>query len=200
MKADTVTTAATEMSEMLSRASAWMFASIALQPPTAESRATLEALIPSLPRPLQNAAARIVACPLDEWEPEYFSVLGPAGCPACESSYERAAQASRGPMLADISGWYQAFAYSPDVRDVPDHAAVEAGFLAYLAMKIAFADNAGEPDAAQIARDAYAGFVRDHTGVWFDDFREALAATGSEQALAIADFLRGAAAAEGAQL
>jgi nitrate reductase assembly molybdenum cofactor insertion protein NarJ len=182
------------MTETLARASAWMFASIALQPPTAASRATLEALIPSLPAPLQNAGTRIAACPIDEWEPEYFSVLGPTGCPACESSYERAAQASRGPMLADISGCYQAFAYSPDLREVPDHASVEAGFLAYLAMKIAFADDAGETDAAQIAREAYVGFVRDHTGVWFNDFCEALAATGSEQALAIADFLRGAAA------
>jgi nitrate reductase assembly molybdenum cofactor insertion protein NarJ len=168
-----------------------MFASIALQPPSVDSRATLQALIPSLPEPLQPAAARIAACPLEDWEPEYFSVLGPAGCPACESSYERAAQASRGPMLADIAGCYRAFAYAPDAREVPDHASVEAGFLAYLALKIAFAEHEQADEAAQIARDAYAAFLTDHANVWFGEFGDAMAATGSDQAAAIAEFLRG---------
>jgi nitrate reductase assembly molybdenum cofactor insertion protein NarJ len=195
MTTDHFATATATLKETLARASAWMFASLALQPPTAESRAILEALIPSLPSSLQTAAARIAAFRLDDWEPEYFSVLGPAGCPACESSYERAAQASRGPMLADISGCYQAFAYAPDVREVPDHASVEAGFLGYLAMKIAFAEHAGQEDAAEIAREAYAAFQRDHVGRWFDDFRDALAETGSAQASAIAEFLGGAVAA-----
>jgi nitrate reductase assembly molybdenum cofactor insertion protein NarJ len=183
------TGASPHMFDTLARASAWMFVSMALQPPTTSSRERLEALLPSLPPPLQPIAARFTACPLEEWEPEFFSVLGPAGCPACESSYERAAQASRGPILADVSGCYRAFAFTPDVREVPDHACVEAGFLGYLAVKVAFADHAGDAESARVAQEAYDMFLEQHVAAWFGDFAEALIACGSAPATVVAELL-----------
>lgn len=179
-----------DIADTLTQASAWMFASIALQPPTAASAATLQRLIPSLPDSIRPTAEQIAAFPLDGWEPEYFSILGPAGCPACESSYERAAMVSRGPLLAAVSGCYSAFAYAPDVREVADHASIEAGFLAYLLMKIAFADHQGKAEAARITREAYEGFLRDHIAVWMGDFADALANTGSVLGTALTDLLQ----------
>lgn len=184
---DSVATSS-DMTVTLRRASAWMFASLALQPPDAATIDALQKLIPSLPAGLQPQAIRIAAQPLDEWEPEYFGILGPAGCPACESSYERGAMASRGPLLAAVSAYYQAFAYAPDVREVPDHVSVEAGFLSYLTMKIAFAEHEGQTEAAAIGRDAYERFLAEHTG-WMEEFGNSLTTTGSAQGAAIADFL-----------
>jgi nitrate reductase assembly molybdenum cofactor insertion protein NarJ len=177
------------VADALAGASAWMFASIALQPPSAASMARLEALLPSLPAELRSLAARVAALPLDQWEPEYFSVLGPAGCPVCESSYERAAQASRGPALADVSGCYRAFAFMPDVLEVPDHAAVESAFLGYLALKIAFAVHDGDVEAARITFEAYDDFRSERVAQWFGDLTAALTATGSPEVSLLTELL-----------
>ena len=111
--------------------------------------------------------------------------------PTCESSYERAAQASRGPLLAKVAGYYEAFGYAPvRLTEVPDHAAVELGFLSSLAMKVAFATFESQLEAAEIARVAYADFHRLHLGAWLPDCAEAMQATGSEQYTAIATWVR----------
>ena len=180
----------TEVQTLLEQSTVYSFASLAVQVPDADRVAAMTALIPSLPADLQPLAGAIVALPLDEWEPEYFSVLGPGGCPASESSYERAAIASRGPLLADVAGYYEAFAYAPDVREVPDHASVELGFAAYLALKIAFAEHEGCGEDAAIAGDAMSGFVAAHVEPWMPPLCEALEESGSRQYGAVAEFLR----------
>jgi TorA maturation chaperone TorD len=109
-------------------------------------------------------------------------VLGPGGLPSCESSFDRAALAGRGPLLAAIGGFYQAFAYdpAPQAREVPDHIASEFDFLAYLAFKSAFAADAQQPEELEIATQAYDAFLRDHLGFWIGPFLESLLATDSE--------------------
>ena len=130
----------TDVGLWLSRAAILQFASLALQTPTAEVVHEMRDLIATLPDDLASAAITILEWPEEAWEPEFFSVLGPAACAICESSYERAAQASRGPLLAHVAAFYEAFGYVPDrLKEVPDHAAVEFGFLSFLAMKVAFA-------------------------------------------------------------
>jgi TorA maturation chaperone TorD len=168
-----------------------MFASLALQPPSGATLDAMRCLLPSMPADLRTTAAGILESPLDEWEPEFFSVLGPSGCPACESSYERAAMASRGPLLADIAAYYQAFAYRPEgLREVPDHVAVELDFLSFMAVKIAFANFEARNDEAAVARDAYEAFHRRHLDVWAPALCDALVETGSPQYQSVARFLQ----------
>lgn len=171
----------------LAHASVLQFASLALQPPSPGVIGEMRALVTSLPEELVGPAETLLSMPIDEWEPEFFSVLGPAGCATAESSYERAAQASRGPLLARVAAFYDAFGYAPErLREVPDHIAIEFGFLSFLAMKVAFARFESRADDASVAADAYATFRERHVSVWLPDFAEALAATGSAQFAAVA--------------
>jgi TorA maturation chaperone TorD len=107
--------------------------------------------------------------------------LGPGGIPACESSYDENALAGRGPLIADIAGFYEAFAYHPTnaPSEVPDHISVELGFLSYLAMKIAFATYEGKDEEAQVARDAYERFLNDHLHYWAEPFQQTVARAAS---------------------
>lgn len=165
---------------LLSRASLLQFAALALEPPSADVRAELHDLLPSLAEDQQRVATEILAVPLHDWEPEFFSVLGPAGLAAVESSYERAAQASRGPLLMEVAGFYSAFGYAPvRLKEVPDHVAIELGFLSFLAMKQAFAAFEARSDDFQITADAFKRFHECHVNVWTPEFFEALRATGS---------------------
>jgi nitrate reductase assembly molybdenum cofactor insertion protein NarJ len=180
-----------DMAAWLARASGWMFASLALQPPSPQRIDRMRDLVPLLPETVQPAASVILTLPLAEWEPEFFSVLGPAGCPACESSYERAAMAARGPLLADVSGYYRAFAYAPaPPREVPDHASVELDFLSYMAVKIACAEFECRVEDAGTTRDAYESFRRTHLGAWIDQLCAALVDTGSPQYQSIGRFIQ----------
>lgn len=177
----------TDLVAWLSRAAVLQFASLALQPPSDEVIAEMRNLIAALPDDAAIEAKAILEMPLADWEPEFFSVLGPAGCAVCESSYERAAQASRGPMLAEVAGFYEAFGYAPGrLREVPDHAAMELGFLSFLAMKVAFATFESQADAASVAAQAYSDFHRQHLAGWLPACADALQETGSTQYAAIA--------------
>lgn len=176
-----------DVTQWLSRAAVLQFASLALQAPTQEVLDEMRDLVTALPDAAASDAKALLEVPLDEWEPEFFSVLGPAGCAVSESSYERAAQASRGPLLSQVAGCYEAFGYAPvRLREVPDHAAVEFGFLSFLAMKVAFATFDAHADEADIARDAYRDFVDSHLSTWMPDCAEAIQASGSAHFTAIA--------------
>lgn len=189
----TAETPTTDVGQWLSRAAVLQFASLALQPPSNDVIEEMRNLIAALPEDAASDASAILDVPLADWEPEFFSVLGPAGCPICESSYERAAQASRGPMLAEVAGFYEAFGYAPDrLREVPDHAAMELGFLSFLAMKVAFARFESQAEAASVAAQAYSDFYRQHLAGWLPACADALLETGSKQYSGIAAWVRDA--------
>jgi putative dimethyl sulfoxide reductase chaperone len=173
----------------LERSSVYLFASLALQVPDQDSAAAMASLMPSLAEHLQPLGRAIVDLPQDQREPEYFSVLGPGGCAASESSYERGAIASRGPLLADVAGYYEAFGFRPEVREVPDHVAVELGFASYLALKIAFARHSGRDEEASVAEAAWSSFTSEHLWTCVAPLCEALIASGSEHYAAVAEFV-----------
>ena len=70
----------TDIAQWLSRAAVLQFASLALQTPSVEVIAEMRELVASLPDALAGGAQTILEWPADEWEPEFFRVLGPAGC------------------------------------------------------------------------------------------------------------------------
>lgn len=173
----------------LERSAAWSFASLALQLPDPARIDEMSSLVPSLAPDLRPLARAVVAPPFTDWEGEFFAVLGPGGNPASESSYERAAIATRGPLLADVAGYYEAFAYRPQLQEVPDHAAVELGFAAFLALKIAFAAHEGRVDESSVAVEACHTFLSAHLDSWLGCFCDALTASGSTRYIALARYL-----------
>lgn len=166
----------------LENASAWRFLSLCFRLPSRAGRAEIKSLSPRLPEPLRVLAEEVSAVPLKQWEAEFHRVMGAGGVPACASSYDDNALAGRGPMLADIRGFYEAFAYQPEPppAEVPDHIAVQLDFLAYLAMKVAFARHEADSEKEETARTAYERFLEQHIHTWVERFQARL--TGSSSA------------------
>jgi TorA maturation chaperone TorD len=180
-----------EMRRWLDQAAIWRTASLLLQPPCAENLIQLKSLLAGLPvGGFQLLEERLIP-PLEEMETEYHQVLGPAGLPACESSYDASAMAGRGPLLALVSGYYQAFAYRSDVEslETPDHASIELGFLSYLALKVAFAIHQKRSEDQVITESAYWKFLAEHPRYWMSAFCEKVAHSGSVFYGAAADWI-----------
>jgi TorA maturation chaperone TorD len=189
----------TAVSTWLATAAAWRFASLLFQAPTPEALVELRGLVAEVPEGGREEARQLAAVPFEAWEGEFHRVLGPAGCPASESAYDDNALAGRGPLLARVAAFYEAFAYRPDgdPREVPDHISVELGFLGYLALKIAFAAHAGESEAREVAHDAYTRFLDEHPAYWFGRFLERLSESDSPWYAAAAAWLAAVWTAEG---
>jgi nitrate reductase assembly molybdenum cofactor insertion protein NarJ len=132
---------------------------------------------------------RLLECPNDEWrrdvaalaaevddeglrgaadaalatatEGQYHSVFGPGGpAPPREVSYHDSLEL--GSLMSTLAGYYDAFGYHPATREAPDHVAVEAGFIAYLRFKEAYARAAGDEEHASLTADAADRYLADH--------------------------------------
>src|SRR5689334_17388845 len=129
-----------DVNQWLARAAMWRFGAQLFREPRADGQDDLRALVPLLPQSRQTSAARLAA---DEHVrvAQYFAVLGPGGCPATESAYDLAAMANRGPLVAEVSAFYEAFGYPPRLTSglAPDHLVIELDFLGFLALKVAYA-------------------------------------------------------------
>jgi hypothetical protein len=148
----TPATESSDIAEALERAQRYRRLALMFQPPRPGGDADLVQLAPELQRD----------------EGEYHLLLGPSGvCPASESEFELGAE----PLRADVAAFYRAFNYEhPEVREVPDHVAVELGFLAWLAMKEAYARYRGQGEEAEICREAARRFQLEHLGRWVGRF------------------------------
>lgn len=160
----------------LETAAAWRAASLMFALPTPAVQDELCRLCETMPGDLAVTPRKFAGIAVEDWEEEYHRVLGAGGCAACESSYEENALAGRGPVLAGIAGYYQAFSYHPENpgSETPDHLSIETGFLAYLAMKVAFADQAQRGDEKAVALEAYDKFRDEHPRHWLPRFCEEL--------------------------
>lgn len=108
----------------------------------------------------------------------YHTVLGPGGpAPPREVSYRGAVLP--GGVLAEISAYYEAFAYVPECREPPDHVAVEVGFLAYLKLKEAYAVLRGATEEADVTADASHRFAEEHLSRTASAFAAAAESTGA---------------------
>jgi nitrate reductase assembly molybdenum cofactor insertion protein NarJ len=91
----------------------------------------------------------------------YHAIFGPGGpVSPREATYVGGVQL--GYLLAELAAYYDAFAYRPRTEEPHDHVGVEAGFVAYLVMKQAFASFAGDAEHAAVTADAAARFRADH--------------------------------------
>jgi hypothetical protein len=83
-----------------------------------------------------------------------------------------------GQILADIAGFYQAFAFRPRAEDPLDHVAVEAGFIGYLCLKEARALAHGDEESAETTASARRRFIGDHLGQFAEKWADRVSATG----------------------
>ncbi len=189
-----ITAAEQDVLTWLQRASTWRFFSLYFRLPTEETEAELLSLAaaPEASAVLRQLAEMRQELTLAERQQEFHRVLGAGGIPACASSYDDNALAGRGPMLADIAGFYQAFAYRPEKppAEVPDHLAVELDFLAFLAMKVAFAMHESHHENAAIAQQAYEKFLTEHVRDWVERFHAVLERSPASIYLGAAERLR----------
>jgi hypothetical protein len=149
----------THARELLREAAAWRLLGLLFECPTPAWREDVRALSREVGEEDLRAAAR--AALREASEGLYHSAFGPGGpAPAREASYRDVIQL--GHLLAELESYYEAFAYRPTIPEAADHVAVEAGFVAYLKMKEAYATVAGDEEHAAIAAEASRVFIDDH--------------------------------------
>jgi len=155
---------------LLKQAAEWRLIGLLFECPVGTWRDDIVALARDIDDPLLGAA---VAHALEEAsEGRYHSTFGPGGpAPPREVSYLDAVQL--GYLLAELTAFYDAFAYRPVTRESPDHVSVEAGFVGYLLLKQAYAVMRGDDEQASVTADAEATFRREHLAT----LAEPLAAT-----------------------
>lgn len=127
--------------------------------------------------PLGDALAVIAreaaVADLDALRASYLRVFDPRCEPhPYEAEFRCEHFQQRTEMLADIAGFYRAFAAQPDAER-PDHVACELDFLALLGTKEANALAAGEPEKAAVCQEARRKFLEEHLLAWAGDFMEA---------------------------
>lgn len=104
----------------------------------------------------------------------YHSIFGPGGpAPAREVTYRSWVQP--GYLLSELSAYYKAFSYQPQTPETPDHIAVETGFMAYLKLKEAFADESGDSENAEITANAAKTFNDEHLAKFTEQIAKSLA-------------------------
>lgn len=148
--------------QLLTEAAEWRLFGLLFEYPTAQWRANLTALLPSLASPELRAIAQAALEHCSEGM--HIALFGPAGSvPAREVKYQGGVQF--GYLMAELSAYYDAFGYRPNVEEADDHLAVQLGFLSYLKLKQAHALLNAEEEAAQLTASAAASFLKDHLAV-----------------------------------
>lgn len=136
---------------------------------------------------------------LDELRRQALELLGNLSTrsfPPYETEYTRGGDFRQNQDLADLMGFYQAFGLnlrgSEELRERPDHIAVELEFLHFLCWKEAAARMDADDEHISVCRDAERKFLADHLGRWAELFTRGLEKTAPEGFYpALAALLRG---------
>lgn len=110
-------------------------------------------------------------------EGPYHTTFGPGG-PAAPREVSCYDGILAGRILAELRTQYAAFGYAGPFEEAPDHVATEAGFVAYLRFKEAFARHCGAANEAEIAADAARNFLQTHLAVLAGRLAESLECSG----------------------
>lgn len=109
----------------------------------------------------------------------YHSIFGPGGpAPGREVSYR--AWVQPGYLISEISAFYKAFSFTPRTLETPDHVSVEAGFIAYLKLKEAFAVSFGDTESAAVTSEASRKFIDEHLTKIAEPLARSLSSSGIE--------------------
>jgi hypothetical protein len=162
----------------LTRAARYRALSLLFAPP--DTRAAEELV--ALARDLDDPALRSLAADAGpDASGVYHSALGPTGAVRdSESDYEVNPLGGKGPLLADVAGFYLALRYEDEtlLGMSPDHISMELGFMGWLALRAAYARREGEVEGEEVCVRASESFARDHVGRWSPTFFARLRAAG----------------------
>ena len=165
-----------QIANHLERAASYRYLSLLFVPPTQEVSDELVSLAGSVDPSLRDDAEALGKSTGRALQGLFHKVLGAAGqVPDGECGYDDNTAGGRGPLLADVAGFYRAFAFEAPAGQTMDHAACELGFMGWLAMKEAFARHEGDEEHRSITEDARHRFVKDHLGRWMLAFLERMA-------------------------
>jgi nitrate reductase assembly molybdenum cofactor insertion protein NarJ len=168
--------------EAVTAAAEWRLLSLLMRRPTPVVRAE----IAYLSRDVTNAELRALAdAAADANESDYLAVLGPGSTISPRIVAYRGME-DPGWILADILGYYGAFAFNAASEDPPDHLSVAADFVAYLQLKEAFARSACDDAARAETSVARERFVRDQLSPVAAPLAERLATAGFAHLAAVA--------------
>jgi nitrate reductase assembly molybdenum cofactor insertion protein NarJ len=164
-----------EIRNLLAEAAEWRLLELLFQCPSPDWRRCITRLAEEVRDPLLREAANLAA--EQGHEAVFHSLLGPGGpAPGREVSYHTAIPL--GYLMAEISAYYQAFAFEPVGVEPPDHVSVEAGFLGYLKLKQACARACGEEEPVMIAAEAGERFRCEHLAFIAEPLSTALDQSG----------------------
>lgn len=138
-----------------------------------------------------SAALAIPPLALQALQAAHRRAFGAVGSLCYETEYGLPHEYRQSQEMADIAGFYRAFGFTTggEVRERPDHVAVELEFMHVLALKEAYAAAQGLDAEKAICVDAQRKFLQDHLGRWFELFAQSLALnTGDAPYLALARF------------
>lgn len=108
---------------------------------------------------------------------EYHRLFGTGvAVPPYETEYGPQRAARKGPGLADVLGFYEAFGFRPasGAAELPDHIGMELEFFGLVLAKGADARSRGALTEAAVAADAARKFFADHLGSWAPAFGQTL--------------------------
>jgi putative dimethyl sulfoxide reductase chaperone len=136
---------------------------------------------------------------LFELQAEHRRVFGATGSLCYETEYGLPHEFRQSQELADINGFYRAFGFAlaRDIRERPDHLAVELEFMHVLALKEATARRREE---VEICIDAQRKFLADHLGQWIGLFAQSLRLNTDGVYLALGGFAASFVSADAARL
>lgn len=167
----------TENTKLLKDATEWRLISLLFDCPDKEKLEQIDSLGRSISDKNLKRAAK--AAQKEASEGLFHSIFGPGGpAPGREISYRGWVQP--GYMLSELSSFYDAFSYKPKTDEVPDHVAVETGFIAYLRLKEAFARECSNTANAVITANASKTFIDEHLSKYAEKMSIILSNSGIE--------------------
>ena len=171
-----------EQEQLLHDAAAWRLIGLLFECPRPGWREQVAALGAETRDERLRAASE--AAQTEASEGLHHSLFGPGG-PVSPREVTYLGGVQFGYLLSELNAYYEAFAYRPDTIEAEDHLSVEAGFMAYLAIKQAYALASGDNERAQITAGAASHFSTDHLALMVEPIARALD-TGGPPYLALA--------------
>ena len=164
-----------EQARLLREAADWRLIALLFECPRTGWHDEVAALGQEVGDPRLQSAAE--ASKTEASEGLHHSLFGPGG-PVSPREVTYLSGLQQGYLLAELGAYYEAFAYKPVTTEPADHLSIEAGFMAYLALKQAYALVSADGDGAQVTAEAAARFRTEHLAAMTEPIARALDAGG----------------------
>lgn len=146
--------------ELVAQSAAWRLAALLLERPRPGWHREIQKLSSEV------SDSQLFACASqagEASEERYHQLFGP-GAPVSPREVSYSGFEDPGRLMAELNAFYHAFAFEPRREESLDHLSVEAGFVAYLFLKQAYAQMREDVKSAAITLRARDQFIDGHLG------------------------------------